>query len=47
MKIIQSKKRKTGTYEVKKVSLSCFDHKRFILDDRVYTLAYIYEDIPM
>ena len=28
MKIIQSKKDKIGTYEVNKISLSCFDDKR-------------------
>ena len=28
IKIIQSKKRKLGTYEIEKISLSCFDDKR-------------------
>ena len=27
-KIIQSKKRKLGTYEIEKISLSCFDDKK-------------------
>ena len=27
MKRIQSKKRKLGTYEIEKISLSCFDDK--------------------
>ena len=38
MKRIQAKKRKIGTYEIE-ISLSCFDDKRYVLDDRVHTLA--------
>ena len=45
MKRIQSKKHKIGTYEVNKISLSCFDDKRLILDDRITTLAYFHKDI--
>ena len=45
MKRIQSKKHKIGTYEAKKISLSCFYDKRFILDDDIYTLAYFYKDL--
>ena len=44
MKRIQSKKHKLGTYENDKVSLSCFDNKRYALDDRVYTLAYFHKN---
>ena len=40
MKRIQAKKYKIGTYEIDKISLSCFDDKRYVLDDEVYTLAY-------
>ena len=40
MKIIQSKKHKLGTYEIDKISLSCFDDKRYVLDNGIYTLAY-------
>ena len=40
MKIIQSKKHKLGTYEIDKISLSCFDDKRYVLDDGIYTLSY-------
>ena len=32
MKRIQAKKHKIGTYEIDKISLSCFDDKRFMLD---------------
>ena len=44
MKRIQAKKHKIGTYEIDKISLSCFDDKRFVLDDGVYTLAYFHKD---
>ena len=43
MKRIQSKKHKLGTYEIDKISLSCFDDKRYVLNDRIRTLAYHYE----
>ena len=39
MKRIQSKKHELGTYEIEKISLSCFDDKRYVLDDRIRTLA--------
>ena len=39
MKRIQSKKHKLGTYETDKISLSCFDDKRHVLNDRIGTLA--------
>ena len=45
MKRIQSKKHKIGTYEINKISLSCFDDKRFVLDDGIHTLAYLHEDL--
>ena len=45
MKRIQSKKHKLGTYEINKISLSCFDDKRFVLDDGIHTLAYFHKDI--
>ena len=44
MKRIQAKKHKIGTYEIDKISLSCFDDKRFALDDGVHTLAYFPKD---
>ena len=47
MKRIQSKKHKIGTYEVNKISLSCFDDKRFILGDGVHALAYFPKDVPV
>ena len=44
MKRIQAKKHKTGTYEIDKISLSCFDNKRFMLDNGVHSLAYFHKD---
>ena len=44
MKRIQSKKHKLGTYEIDKISLSCFDDKIHVLDDGICTLAYFYKD---
>ena len=44
MKRIQAKKHKIGTYEIDKTSSSCFDDKRYVLDDGVNTLAYFHKD---
>ena len=44
MKRIQAKKHKIGTYEIDKISLSCFDDKRYVLCDGVNTLAYFHKD---
>ena len=41
----QSKLHRIGTYDVCKISLSCFDDKRYVLDDGVNTLAYFHKDI--
>ena len=45
MRRIQAKKHKIGTYEINKISLPCFDDKRFILDDGIDTLAYFHKDL--
>ena len=45
MKRIQSNLHETGTYDINKISLSCFDDKRYILDDGINTLAYFHKDI--
>ena len=47
MKRIQSKKHKIGAYEIDKISLPCFDNKRFVLDDGIHTLAYFHEDLKI
>ena len=44
MKTIQSKKHKLGTYQIDKISLSCFDDKRYVLDDGIRRLAYFHKD---
>ena len=44
MKRIQSKNHKLGTYEIDKISLSCFDDKRYVLDDGIYTLSYFHKN---
>ena len=43
MKRIQSKKHKLGTYEIDKISLSCFDDKRCVLDGGIYPLSYFHK----
>ena len=45
MKRIQSKLHRIGTYEVYKISLSCFDDKIYILDNGINSLAYFHKDI--
>ena len=45
MKRTQSKLHEISTYDVFKISLSCFDDKRYVLGDRINTLAYFHKDI--
>ena len=45
MKRIQSKKHKLGTYKFDKISSSCFDNERYVLDDGIYTLNYFHKNI--
>ena len=44
MKRTQIKKHKLWTYEIDKIFLSCFDDKKYELDDGIYTLAYFHKD---
>ena len=39
MKRIQSKKHTLGTYEINKISLSCFDDKRYVLHDKIIKIV--------
>ena len=39
MKLFQSKFHKIGTYDVCRISLSCFDDKRYILGDGINCIA--------
>ena len=41
MKRIQSKLHRIGTYDVCKISLSCFDDKRYIIHDVIKSLVYL------
>ena len=43
MERIQSKKHKLRTYETDKISLSCFDNKRYVLHDGIRRLAYFHK----
>ena len=45
MRRIQDKKRKMGRYEINKISLLCFDDKRFVLNDGIHTFAYFHKDL--
>ena len=45
MRRIQGKKHKMRTYEINEVSLSCFDGKRFVLNDAIPTLAYFHKNL--
>ena len=45
MKRILSEKHNIGSYVINKVSLSCYDDKRYILDDGINSLAYGHEKI--
>ena len=37
-------KHKLGTYEIDKISLSCFDDKRYLLDDGIHTWSYFHKN---
>ena len=47
MKRIQSKLRRIGSNDVWKISLSCFNSKRYILDDDINSLVYFRKDIQI
>ena len=42
---IQAKNHKLEIYEINKISLLCFDDKRFILKDVIHTLAFFHKDL--
>ena len=44
MRRIQAKNHKIGNYEIDKVSVSCYDDKRVVLNDGIHTLAYFHKD---
>ena len=45
VKRIQIKLHRIGTYDAYKISWSCFDNKKYILDDGVNSLVYFHKDI--
>ena len=45
MKRIQSKLHKIGTFDACKISLSCFNDKRYVLGDGINSLACFHKDI--
>ena len=45
MNCIRSKNHEIYTYEINKKSLSCFDDKRYILDNGIESLAYGHTEI--
>ena len=45
MKTIRSKNHQLGSYELNKVSLSCFDGKRYIHENGITSYAYGYYKI--
>ena len=44
MRGIKSKNHNLGTYETNKISLSCFDDKRYIVRNGIETFAYGHKD---
>ena len=40
MKTIRSQNHQLGSYKINKVSLSCFDDKRYILENGITSYAY-------
>ena len=40
MRTIQSDHHQISSYQINKTSLSCYDDKRYILDDGITSLAY-------
>ena len=45
MKTIRSENHQLGSYEINKVSLSCFDDKRYIHDNGITSYAYGHKNI--
>ena len=45
MKTIRSQKHQLGSYEINKISLSCFDDKRYLHNSAIYSYAYGHYEI--
>ena len=44
MKVIQDNKTSNGNIQNQQISLSCFDYKRFVLNDGIHTFAYFHKN---
>ena len=44
---MESKFYRIGSYDVSKISLSCFDDKRYIVDDGISSLVYFYKNVKI
>ena len=47
MKTIRSQRHQLGSYEINKVSLSCFDDKRYIYDNGTSSYAWTLQNITI
>ena len=47
IKRMQNKLHEIVTYDINKISLSCFDDKRYLLNDGINTLAYFHKNIDI
>ena len=47
MKTIRSKNHQLGSYNINKTSLSCFDDKRYLMEDGITSLAYGHYKTPL
>ena len=45
MRRIQGKKHKMGAQEINKIPLSCFDNKRFVLNNGIHTLGHFHKEL--
>ena len=43
MKRIQAKRHRLGTHDARKVALSCFNDKRYVLDNGVESLDIVHD----
>jgi len=46
MNLIKSSKHQLNTVKINKISLSCYDNKRYLLDDSITSYSYGYYKIP-
>ena len=47
MRTIKSECQQIGSYQLNKISLSCFDDKRYILEDGITSYAYGHKNIKI